>query len=66
MDLYCIICGCCSWSHLADTTYYDYLKNLKDLSEDIKTDIEENNIDDKRLVNYVDKYTNNSWLKTNC
>jgi hypothetical protein len=54
MDLYCIICGNCSWNKLTDS-YDIFIDNCKTISENIKNN---KNITDEKLLNNLDKYSN--------
>jgi hypothetical protein len=55
MDLYCVVCGGCSWNKLANIDYNYYISQCKEMSGYIK-----NNkfIDNERLLNNLDKYNN--------
>jgi hypothetical protein len=53
MDLYCIICGSCSWNKLGNENYNSFIKSCKVMSDEIKNN---KSITDERLLNYVDKY----------
>ena len=35
MDLYCIICGGCSWNKLGNENYNTFIENCKDMSQKI-------------------------------
>lgn len=54
MDLYCIVCGCCSWNKFRNSEYEDFVADTKKQAKYI----EENNITDERLVKYIETYAN--------
>ena len=56
MDLYCILCGTCSWNKLRNISNYDeYISVCKNMSEAI---LKNKNITDARLLNNQDNYKN--------
>ncbi len=60
MDLYCVVCGSCSWNKLRNISYKEYINVCKDMAENIKNN---KDITDNRLLDYIEKYKNmNEYL----
>jgi hypothetical protein len=55
MDLYCIICGGCSWNKFEKIEYNEFVNQSKEMCNYIKNN---KNISDDRLINNLDKYNN--------
>ena len=54
MDLYCVVCGACSWNKLGKDTYEEFIDGCKEMAEYI---INDKDISDNRILKNIDKYS---------